>query len=149
VTETLRLAVPDTEWSDEPLRLFLRSPAFPDTQVTWQFSLSELAELGKAEVPAFEVLAVDHGLEAQGSGRRWLRFVPKHRAQIEDTVVFLNGRKVQYQLYETSENAEPETAVELEVKPGLNRLEVLLRGKSGLSLRRTLRFWQPQVSGSS
>jgi hypothetical protein len=39
--------------------------------------------------------------------------------------------------------------VELEVKPGLNRLEVLLRGKSGLSLRRTLRFWQPQVSGSS
>jgi hypothetical protein len=64
-------------------------------------------------------------------------------------VVFLNGRKVQYQLYETSENAEPETAVELEVKPGLNRLEVLLRGKSGLSLRRTLRFWQPQVSGSS
>ena len=149
VTETLRLAVPDTEWSDEPLRLFLRSPAFPDTQVTWQFSLSELAGLGKAEVPAFEVLAVDHGLEAQGSGRRWLRFVPKHRAQIEDTVVFLNGRKVQYQLYETSENAEPETAVELEVKPGLNRLEVLLRGKSGLSLRRTLRFWQPQVSGSS
>ena len=149
VTETLRLTVPDTEWSDEPLQLFLRSPAFPDTQVTWQFSLSELVELGKAEVPAFEVLAVDHGLEAQGSGRRWLRFVPKHRAQIEDTVVFLNGRKVQYQLYETSENAEPETAVELEVKPGLNRLEVLLRGKSGLSLRRTLRFWQPQVSGSS
>ena len=149
VTETLRLAVPDPEWSDEPLRLLLRSPAFPDTQVTWQFSLSELAGLRKAEVPAFKVLAVDHDSEAQDSGQRWLRFVPKNRAQLQDIVVFLNGHKVRYQLYETPENAPPETVLELVGRPGLNRLEVLLRGKSGLTLRRTLRFWQPQVSGSS
>ena len=75
--------------------------------------------------------------------------MPKNRDHLRDLVVFLNDRKVLYQPYGSTEKTGVETLLELESKPGLNRVEVLLHGKSGLSLRRTLRFWQPQVSGSS
>jgi len=149
VTERLRLAVPEAERPDRPLRLFLQASEIPDTRVTWRFSLADLAKLEPAEVPGFAVLAVDPGGKVEEAGTRRLRLVPKKPSRLRDVVVFLNDRKVRYRRYETSENSDPETAVELEGKPGLNRVEVLLRGKSGLSVQKTLRFWQPQVSGSS